>query len=87
MPLQSAPLRSLGFWLLGLGRWHYPAARGQGELEEKESQVKISFHKEKKFVDFFALDRHIRTYYLHTVPRRALLQLTIRQDKNVALTA
>lgn len=36
MPLQSAPLRSLGSWPLGSGRWRYPTIAGQGELEGKE---------------------------------------------------
>lgn len=60
MPLQSAPLRSLGSWPLGSGRWHYPAAKGQGELEDKERKKhlkssQIHFQQEK-------LNEHI----LHT---------------------
>lgn len=38
MPLQSAPLRSLGSWPLGSGRLHYPATIGQGKVERKEKE-------------------------------------------------
>lgn len=42
MPLQSAPRRSLGSWLLGSGMWHYPATKRQGQLEGKEREKGLS---------------------------------------------